>query len=147
MPWMSTNIPSKVCESTKSLQQLYDVMSCTTGTTQNEFCPGTSPFNNMIMTQCPREHPCHLWIFNYQDLNDPTSGRELLKLTLDSDYVVTVTDIWSYDFQSLFGEVGGTLGLLLGISIVHIFQFFGSLCNQLRDWIRKMKNAQSQNES
>ena len=139
MPWMSSNATTKVCESAKSLQQLYNVMSCTTGQ-NNEFCPGKTTelqFNNL--TQCPREQPCKLWIFTYYDIKDPTSGRELLKLNLDSDYVVMVTDIWSYDFQSLFGEVGGTMGLLMGISFAHIFQFLGSLKHQFHNWMNNMK--------
>ena len=30
----------------------------------------------------------------------------------------------SYDMQTLIGEVGGTLGLLLGVSLIFVFDFF-----------------------
>lgn len=139
MPWMSNNATqdemkkSNVCQSPESLRQLYNAMSCTSR------CLFTNPFFKSVnSTKCPREQPCHLWIFSYYDIKDPSSSsRELLKLNLDSNYVVVVKDIHSYDFQSLFGEVGGTMGLLMGISFAHILKFFGSLKNQCRKWIQQ----------
>ena len=141
MPWMSNNATqeknkqSNICESAESLRQLYDAMSCTGR------CLFTNPFFNSVnSSQCPREQPCQLWIFSYYDIKEPKeSSRELLKLNLDSNYVVVVTDIHSYDFQSLFGEVGGTMGLLMGISFAHILKFFGALKSQCSNWIQQQK--------
>ena len=39
-----------------------------------------------------------------------------LKIQLDSPNVYTMEDSIAYDLQSLIGEVGGTLGLFLGLS-------------------------------
>ena len=145
MPWMSNNATqdemkkSNVCQSPESLRQLYNAMSCTSR------CLFTNPFFKSVnSTKCPREQPCHLWIFSYYDIKDPSSSsRELLKLNLDSNYVVVVKDIHSYDFQSLFGEVGGTMGLLIGISLADIVNFFGSFLSFLRrllcKWIQYLK--------
>ena len=67
--------------------------------------------------------------------------RQTLKIFIDNDYVVYVEDTPSYDFQSFFGEVGGTLGLLLGISLAHIFDFLDSLWRGFISWIRTKKFA------
>ena len=139
MPWMSNSTIQDIGNSSESLLQLYDVMTCTSR------CLNTNPFFKSVNSiECPREQPCDLWIFSFQDMKDPSSSsRELLKLYLDSDYVVVVKDIYSYDFQSLFGEVGGTMGLLIGISLADIMNFFGSFLSYLRSllskWIQRMK--------
>ena len=63
-----------------------------------------------------------------------------LQLIIEKDYVVYVEDFVSYDFQSFFGEVGGTLGLLLGVSLSHIFEFVGnSLKHGFTKWALRTK--------
>ena len=63
-----------------------------------------------------------------------------MQLIIEKDYVVYVEDFVSYDFQSFFGEVGGTLGLLLGVSLSHIFEFVGnSLKHGFTKWAQRTK--------
>ena len=45
-----------------------------------------------------------------------------LTIRLENPNVLTIEDSYSYDIQSFVGEVGGTLGLFLGLSI---FSFVG----------------------
>ena len=59
-----------------------------------------------------------------------------LDLKIGNKYVIYVIDFVSYDFQSFFGEVGGTLGLMLGISLPSIFQIFIKAWKTLRKWQR-----------
>ena len=42
-------------------------------------------------------------------------------------YIQIIKDSGSYDMQSLIGEAGGTLGLLLGFSFISIFDLFESV--------------------
>ena len=74
------------------------------------------------------------------ELSKETTWKATLKLIIDKDYVVYVEDFVSYDFQSFFGEVGGTLGLLLGVSLSHIFEFIGnSLKHGFTKWAQRTK--------
>ena len=47
-----------------------------------------------------------------------------LTIELESPLVQRFTDGYSYDLQSFIGEVGGTLGLFLGLSMVSFLEFF-----------------------
>jgi hypothetical protein len=55
--------------------------------------------------------------------NTVTNGSAL-RIQLASPNVQYIEDSRSYDEQSLIDEVGGTLGLLLGLSFFSIFDFF-----------------------
>ena len=50
-------------------------------------------------------------------------SRSYLKIDLQNTYVQNVEDNIAYDFQSFIGEVGGTLGLFLGLSFVSFIEF------------------------
>ena len=47
-----------------------------------------------------------------------------LIIRYSSPYIQVIKDSWGYDMQSYIGEVGGTLGLLLGLSFASIFDLF-----------------------
>ena len=49
--------------------------------------------------------------------------KSTLKIQLDNPNVLTIVDSYSYDIQSFVGEVGGTLGLFLGLSIFSFVEF------------------------
>ena len=68
--------------------------------------------------------------------NTVSSYLTSLDLKIGNKYVIYVIDFVSYDFQSFFGEVGGTLGLMLGISLPSIFQIFIKAWQTLRKWQR-----------
>ena len=50
-------------------------------------------------------------------------GRSYLSIQLENPSVLTIADSYSYDLQSFIGEVGGTLGLFLGLSIFSFVEF------------------------
>ena len=51
------------------------------------------------------------------------SGSSKLSIQLENPGVLTIADSYSYDLQSFIGEVGGTLGLFLGLSIFSFVEF------------------------
>ena len=61
-----------------------------------------------------------------------------VELSFNDMMVELVTDNYSYTFQSLFGELGGVVGMLLGYSAMSILEdllnlskkFFGGICNE-----------------
>ena len=55
------------------------------------------------------------------------TSKSKLKIQLASTKVVFIEDSHDYDLQSLIGEVGGTLGLLLGLSFFSLFQLIDYL--------------------
>ena len=54
--------------------------------------------------------------FNIKHINDPSS----IKISINKPIVEYYIEEISYDFQSLVGEVGGTLGLTVGLSFLSI---------------------------
>ena len=71
---------------------------------------------------------CQRPLFQLQltDLQDPyfnpSTNGAVLKIRLDGPNIMHIQDFFSYDFQSLIGEVGGTLGLFLGLSFLSIIE-------------------------
>ena len=78
------------------------------------------------MKSCTRILPCKHDLYDFVEV-DITSSPFVdtsLELQIGNNYVIYVMDYKSYDFQSFFGEVGGTLGVLLGISMASIFDLW-----------------------
>ena len=46
-----------------------------------------------------------------------------LEIKLNNPNILTIIDDYSYDLQSFIGEVGGTLGLFLGLSMFSFIEF------------------------
>ena len=55
----------------------------------------------------------------------------VLKIQLKSSNVYTIKDSIAYDLQSLIGEVGGTLGLFLGLSTMSFIDFIEFIFRKL----------------
>ena len=54
-----------------------------------------------------------------------------LQIQLDGPNVQTIEDSVAYDLQSLIGEVGGTLGLFLGLSTMSFIDLFEFIVRKL----------------
>ena len=48
----------------------------------------------------------------------------LITIELQSYIVETITDSYDYDFISIFSEIGGSLGILVGLSIMTLVELF-----------------------
>ena len=64
------------------------------------------------------------------------TNHELLQqarvtIKLESPIVQNVVDSYAYDLQSLIGEVGGTLGLFLGLSTYSFIEFLTYIIEKL----------------
>ena len=55
----------------------------------------------------------------------------VLEIQLKSSNVYTIKDSIAYDLQSLIGEVGGTLGLFLGLSTMSFIDFIEFIFRKL----------------
>ena len=93
--------------------------------------------NLKSVANCENYLPCKRTIYQdvlQQKLMTYIDGDVIEKATLNieysSPYIQVIKDSWSYDMQSYIGEVGGTLGLLLGLSFASIFDLFEHLLNK-----------------
>ena len=137
MSWMATKLVDNLCNTPKSLEILAKFIIDMNDQCRNDPCS----FNLTLANQaCPKVHSCSRSIFDFKESSAERSQPNSLKIIIEKDYVVYVSDFISYDFNSFFGEVGGTLGLLLGYSMAHIFEF---LIQALKQGVRKWtKQAQ-----
>ena len=74
--------------------------------------------------------PCNRTVFDSVIEMQPKEVKnDLASVTIQyvNPYIQVIKDSSSYDMQSLIGEVGGTLGLLLGFSFISIFDLFESV--------------------
>jgi hypothetical protein len=55
----------------------------------------------------------------------------ILRIQPASQNVVEINDTLSYDGQSFVGEVGGTLGLMLGLSFISVFDLVDMIYSTL----------------
>ena len=75
-----------------------------------------------------------------ESLSSKTStniGNSGLRIKLRNPNVLNIVDSYSYDIQSFIGEVGGTLGLFLGLSMFSIVEFIEYILRKLynkRNW-------------
>ena len=51
--------------------------------------------------------------------------------------VQTQTTVYSYGIEEFFAEVGGQLGLFIGVSVITLFELVIFLIDELKDWIKK----------
>ena len=74
---------------------------------------------------CPSGLKCNHPIYNMRTelTKSIDSKRATLHIQLESPIVQNVIDSYAYDSQSLVGEVGGTLGLFLGLSTYSLVEF------------------------
>ena len=84
--------------------------------------------------ECKNYLPCkrsmYQALFEQEEAPMGTESTTLL-IQYSSPYIQVIKDSWSYDLQSYIGEVGGTLGLLLGLSFASVFDFLEHLINSL----------------
>ena len=85
--------------------------------------------------ECPQMPRCKRSIYKLATTPnaylDYLSTGSVLKIQLDSPNVQTIEDSVAYDLQSLIGEVGGTLGLFLGLSTMSFIDFIEFIFRKL----------------
>ena len=81
-----------------------------------------------VKSNCPQMPKCKRTVYKmvlFPDESLPHATQEsVLIIQLESPNVQTIVDSEAYDLQSLIGEVGGTLGLFLGLSMFSFIDFF-----------------------
>ena len=87
-------------------------------------------------SECSAEPSCARTIFEAFQSNLKNEGvgtnGSLIDIQLASPNVMVIEDSRNYDGQSFVGEVGGTLGLMLGLSFLSVFDFLFALIGLLR---------------
>ena len=81
---------------------------------------------------CPKWPKCKRSLYNMESLSTKEKpGASTLQIKLKSPNVLNIADSYSYDIQSFIGEVGGTLGLFLGLSMFSIVEFIEYILRKL----------------
>ena len=80
--------------------------------------------------KCPSGSKCNRPMYNIKtEFTQSTVAdfaddyKAIVDIQLESPTVQNVVDSYAYDSQSLIGEVGGTLGLFLGLSTYSLVEF------------------------
>ena len=86
--------------------------------------------------KCPKMPKCKRSIYKMDismtQRNDLFKFRKShLEIELNNPNILTIIDDYSYDLQSFIGEVGGTLGLFLGMSMFSFIEFIEYVLRKL----------------
>ena len=84
-------------------------------------CLDYLPCNRSIYQDTVKEKP-------YFDTHDVLQSELIIQYS--TPFIQVIKDSWSYDMQSFIGEVGGTLGLLLGFSFSSLFDLLEFFANK-----------------
>ena len=104
-----------------------------------EFEEGFSKMQEYGIEKCPGIQSClqARYSFDLREQNialtgiNGTNQNTLIKIALRDPIVECNIDYISYDLQSLIGEVGGTLGLTIGLSFFSFAEWIIGLINYL----------------
>ena len=69
--------------------------------------------------------------FTSSDFKGGYEGNVLIQLSYESNEVVLIEDVVTYDFNNFIGESGGSLGFFLGASAITLYD----LISRLGHWI------------
>ena len=130
MPWSQSKLDlCQVGQHNQSLKELVNRWQCFKNEHSTSDCSKNQ--DRTLSRSCKSPLNCKRSIYevSYQPLAERISGvnRSLLKIQVSSPYVQVMKDSRTYDFQSFIGEVGGTLGLTLGLSflsLVNLLEYF-----------------------
>ena len=130
LPWMTSQDSNlKICPTS---QKINDSHSITIGD-RAEFWEEELLYNVPEET-CPEFPKCKRSIYKLDIKDEPkneVSNHASLTIQLESPNVQSIVDTIAYDLQSLIGEVGGTLGLFLGLSTYSFVELIEYLMNKL----------------
>ena len=105
----------------------------------SEFDKGFSKMTEYGRDKCPGIQSCHQtrYSFDLREQNigltgmNGTNENTIIRIALRDPIVEYNIDYISYDLQSLIGEVGGTLGLTIGLSFFSFAEWIIGLINYL----------------
>ena len=70
------------------------------------------------------------------DANDTEDGTLLVSVFYETLNVQTQTTVYSYGVEEFFAEVGGQLGLFIGVSVITLFEFIIFLLDEIKNRIK-----------
>ena len=84
---------------------------------------------------CKFEKPCHAVIYSIADKEVSEVEGDLCQVNIqfETAFVEIIQDSYNYPFLSMFAELGGVLGMLLGLSFFGIFE---SIIEKLQQYFR-----------
>ena len=68
------------------------------------------------------------------------NGGLLLRVLYNTDEYQEIINLRKFDFESLFGQVGGLFGLMLDVSIVHIPDILLAMMSTIKKIYDKISN-------
>ena len=128
LPWMS-NINLEVCQITEEINETDSVTIGDKAMYWEE-----KLLWNVKEDDCPEIPKCKRSIYKVDIKEGPKhegSSHANVVIEFESPNVQNIVDTIAYDLQSLIGEVGGTLGLFLGLSTYSFVELIEYLMNKL----------------
>ena len=112
----------EVCSSNVSL---YTIREMKIALDLDEYgnCKDLKLCNDIVYELVNPENPTHGGIIVEKDRSDHRIRKAFLKFSFDGLIVQIIGDSYDYDFFSIFSEIGGSIGILIGMSCMTIVEF------------------------
>ena len=131
LPWMN-NMTTKTCPIIEEIHENNETVYQGISKRVMEWSSmNHGKYNCQSGTRCKRSiYNTKMEIMNENDPANPTH-RAHVRIQFESPLVQNINDSYAYDSQSLVGEVGGTLGLFLGLSTYSFVEIITYLVEKL----------------
>lgn len=113
LPFLPTNGASKICPKNISLEAIELVMKVMKEE-KYQNCENIKPCNNVEYILTPE--------YEY-DPDNFSEGEAHIKISFKNTMVQVIEDSYDYNFISIFSEIGGSIGILTGISCMSVVEF------------------------
>ncbi|XP_044759537.1 acid-sensing ion channel 4-A [Coccinella septempunctata] len=110
LPWMKGRLIYPSCNNSEIIDEMNNMLN----SKRKEFSE-----------DCICSKPCHLYLYLpkvMQRKTANTSPFSLLYLSYTSNIVTTVVQVVSYDWSAFIADLGGSLGLFLGLSVIGLIE-------------------------
>ena len=128
LPWMMDK-DFKICPITENINETHSIFIGHRATKWEE-----DILWNVEDQDCPDIPKCKRSLYKVdikEESRENNSNHASVIIKLESSNVQNIVDTIAYDLQSLIGEVGGTLGLFLGLSTYSFVELIEYLMNKL----------------
>ncbi|KAJ8980978.1 hypothetical protein NQ317_013432 [Molorchus minor] len=101
------------------------------------------------MRNCNCPMACNITVYstkivNRREMDELNAPNSIISLYYSSNLVTKVNEVIGYDWNQFLSDIGGSLGFLLGLSVIGLITMVEEICHIIFRWIftKKVKRAE-----
>ncbi|KAJ8923288.1 hypothetical protein NQ315_001845 [Exocentrus adspersus] len=88
-------------------------------------------------------------IVNRKEMDERNAPNSMISLYYSSNLVTTLSEVVGYDWNQFLSDIGGSLGFLLGLSVIGLISMIEEICQILFRWMftKKVKQLEEDKQN